>query len=91
MVSLVGDLKTPLSVISINLQKHGVLDGVHDNCDVCKTEPDKCEELKGRVQELMNQGVLQFARARVVEEVSSIDPIEIVYREKKIEAPTKKI
>ncbi|XP_050877412.1 uncharacterized protein LOC127081173 [Lathyrus oleraceus] len=91
MVSLVGDLKTLLSVISANLQKHEVLVGVHDNCGICKTESDKCEELKVRVQELMNQGVLSFARARVMEEVSVIDPIEIVYYKKKIEAPTKKI
>lgn len=56
MVSLVGDLKTPLSFISANLQKHGVLVGDHGNCDICKTNLDKCEELKGCVQELMNQG-----------------------------------
>lgn len=49
-----GDWKTPLSGISTNLHKHGVLDGVHDNCGMCKTEPDKCEELKGCVQELIN-------------------------------------
>lgn len=58
VVSLVGDLKTQLSIILENLQEHGILDGVYDNCDICKTEPDKCEELKGCVQELMNQGVL---------------------------------
>lgn len=91
VVSLVGDLKTPLSIILANLQKHGVLTGVHDNCDICKTEPDKREELKGCVQELMNQGVLQFTRARVMKEVSFIEPIEIVYQKKKIEAPMKKI
>lgn len=91
MVSLVGDLKTLLSVISENLEKHSVLHGVDDNCDVCKTKPDKCEELNGCVQELMNQRVLQFAYARVMEHVFIIEPIEIVYRKKKIEAPTKKI
>lgn len=68
-----------------------MLDGVHDNCDVCNTEPDKCEELKGCVLDLMNQGVSQFARARVVEDVYVIKPIEIVYRKKKIEGPMKKI
>lgn len=91
MVSLMGDLKTPLSVISTNLQKHGVLVGVHDNYDICKTKPDKCEDFKGFVQELMNQCVLQFSRARAMEEVSVIEPIEIVYRKNKIEAPMKKI
>lgn len=35
MVSLVGDLKTQLSVISANLQNHGFLAGIHDNCGIC--------------------------------------------------------
>lgn len=49
MESLVGDLTTPLSGISVNLQKHGVLKGVHENCEVCKTDPEGCKELKGCV------------------------------------------
>lgn len=81
----------PKTVISTNLKKHGVLVGIHGNSDICKTEPDKCEELKGRFQELMNQGVLQFLRSKAVEEVFSIEPIEIVYQKKNIKAPMKKI
>lgn len=91
VVTLVGDLKTPLSVISVNLQKHDVLAGVRDKCNICKTEPNKCEELKGYVQEFINYGVLQFMRARAVREVSVIEPIEIVYRKTKIKAPMNKI
>lgn len=86
-----GDLKTPLSVISANLQKHGVLADVHDNCDICKTKPNKCEELNGCVEESMSQCILQFARARVVEEVSVIEPIQFMSQNKKIKAPMKKI
>lgn len=91
MASLVGDLKTLLSVISINLQKHGILAGVHDNGDVCKTDPDKYEKLRGCVKELMNQGVIQFARARAVEEVYVIEIIKIMYYKKKIKVLMKKI
>lgn len=50
MVNLVGDLRTLLLVISTNLQKHDVLDGAHDNCDVRKTNLNRCEELKCCVQ-----------------------------------------
>lgn len=82
---------SPLSGISANLRKYCMLKGVHDNYEVCKTKPEGCKELKGCVQELMNQAVLQFARARVVEDVSIIEPIEIVYHKKKIEDPMKKI
>lgn len=43
------------------------------------------------VQELMNQGILQFSRSRAMGKVSMIETIEIVYRKKKGEAPIKKI
>lgn len=66
MVCLVDDMKTPWSSISMSMQKHGMLAGVHDNCEVCKTEPERCEELKDCTQELMNQGVLQFSRDRTL-------------------------
>lgn len=39
----------------------------------------------------MNQGVLQFARARAIEEVYVIESIEIVNHKKKIEASMMKI
>lgn len=58
VVSLVDDLKNPWSSISVSIQKHGVLTSLHDNCDMCKIEPDICEKLKDCVQGLINQGVL---------------------------------
>lgn len=58
MVCLVDDVKTPWSNILVSMQKHGVLAGVHDDCKVCKIEPDRCEKLKDCIQELMNQGVM---------------------------------
>lgn len=46
----------------MSTEKHNVLAGVHDDCEVCKTGHERCEELKDRIQELMNQGVLQFSK-----------------------------
>ena len=88
---MVDDVKTLCSTISISTQKHDVLACVHDDCEVCKTELEKCEELKDCVQELINQGILQFSRDKTLEEVYVIEPIEIVYRKKQIEAPMKKV
>lgn len=73
------------------MQKHSALTGVHNNCELCKTGPKRCEELKDCVQELMDQGILQFSRDKVLEEVSVIEPIEIVYRKKQVEVPIKKV
>lgn len=43
------------------------------------------------MQNLMNQGLVQFSRSRVVEDIVVIKPITIVYRKNKIEAPHKRI
>lgn len=91
MVFLVEDVKSMWSSISLSMHKHNALKGVHNNCEVCKTEPERCEELKDSVQELMNQGVLQFSRDRTLGEIPVIDPIEIVYRKKQVEALMKKV
>lgn len=46
VVSLVDDVKTVWSSISVSMQKHGVLAGIHDNYEVCKSESNRCENLK---------------------------------------------
>ncbi|XP_050889235.1 uncharacterized protein LOC127094446 [Lathyrus oleraceus] len=91
VVHLVEDVRTPWSVISKSMQKHNALEGVHDNCELCKTEPERCEKLKDCVQELMDQGVLQFYRNKAMGEVLVIKPIEIIYRKKQVEASIKKV
>lgn len=91
VVHLVEDVKTPWSVISKSMQKHSALAGVHDNCKVCETKHERCEEPKDYVQELMDQGVFQFSRSRPMGEVSVVDPIEIVNRKKQVEASIKKV
>lgn len=53
--------------------------------------PDNYDKMKGYVQELMNQGVIQFTKSKIIEEVSIIEPITIIYRKKQIEVPMNKI
>lgn len=91
MVSLVDDLKTLWSSVAVSMQKNGVLVGMHEDREACKSDSNRCEKVKDFVQELMNQGFLQFSRDRTLGEVYVIKPIEIVYRNKKIEAPMKKV
>lgn len=59
---MINDVRTPWLNISESMQKHNVLAGVHDDCKVCKIEPNICEKLKDCVQELMDQGVWDFSR-----------------------------
>lgn len=84
-------MKTLMSVVMENLNEHGFLEGIHDNCVVCDSDPDSCDDLKGCVHNLMNRGMMQFSRSKVVEEISVIEPITIIYIKKKAEAPPKRI
>lgn len=39
----------------------------------------------------MNQGVIQFIKSKIIEEISIIDPTTIIYIKKQIEVPMKKV
>lgn len=43
VVCLVDDVKTLWSSISMSIEKHNVLAGVHNDSEMCKTEPERCE------------------------------------------------
>ncbi|XP_050895784.1 uncharacterized protein LOC127102458 [Lathyrus oleraceus] len=90
-VRRVINVKTPMSVVVKKLKEHRFLNGIHNNSVVCESDSDYCDILKGCVQNLMNQGLVQFSRSRVVEEIDVIEPITIIYKKKKIEAPPKRI
>ncbi|XP_050919781.1 uncharacterized protein LOC127137354 [Lathyrus oleraceus] len=90
-VKWVDEVKTPFSVVLRKLEEFGFLEGVHNDCSVCESDPDGCEQLRECVQELMNQGLVQFSKSKAAEEVAVIEPITIVYRKKKVEAPPKRI
>ncbi|XP_050916556.1 uncharacterized protein LOC127131684 [Lathyrus oleraceus] len=65
--------------------------GVHDDCAICECDQDDCDELRDCVQKLMDQGLIQFSKSKAAEEIAVIEPITIVYRKKKVEAPPKRI
>lgn len=90
-VRRVVDVKTPMLVVMKKLEEHSFLEGVHDNYVVRESDPDYCNVLKGCVQNLMNQGMMQFSRSRVVKEIYVMEQITIVSRKKKIKAPPKRI
>ncbi|XP_050909727.1 uncharacterized protein LOC127123560 [Lathyrus oleraceus] len=91
LVKWVDEVKTPFSVVLRKHEEFGFLEGVHSDCSVCESDPDGCEQLRECVQELMNQGLVQFSKSKAAEEVAVIEPIIIVYRKKKVEAPPKRI
>lgn len=73
------------------MQRHDVLVGMQDDCEAWKTELDICEKLKDCIQELMNQGILQFSRDITLGDVFVMELIEIFYRKKQIEAPMQEV
>lgn len=85
------DVKTLMSVVWKRPEKFGFLAGIHDYCTVCEYDPDKCDELRGCIQKLMDQGLIHFSRSKAAEEVALIEPITIMYGKKKVEAPPKRI
>ncbi|XP_050916578.1 uncharacterized protein LOC127131705 [Lathyrus oleraceus] len=87
----VDDVKTPLLVVLKKLDQFWFLTIIHDDCAVCEYDLDNCDELKGCMQELMDQGLIQFSKSKAVEEVAIIEPTIIMYRKKKVKAPPKRI
>lgn len=69
MVKEVNEVKTSMTVVVKKLQEHGFLEYLHNDCPICKEESDDCDKLKTCMQELMNQGVIQFTNSKIIEEV----------------------
>lgn len=46
LIREVSKVKTHMPVVQRKMQEHGFLEGLHDGCTVCETEPDECVELK---------------------------------------------
>lgn len=80
LVKEVDKVKTLMRVVLRKLQEHGFLEGLHDGCTICET--DEYIKLKSCMQDLIYQGVIQFTKAKVVEEVSTIELFTIIYRKK---------
>ncbi|XP_050889350.1 uncharacterized protein LOC127094573 [Lathyrus oleraceus] len=71
----VDDVKTLMSFVLKRLEQFGFLAGIHDDCAVCEYDPDNCDELRGCIQELMDQGLIQFSKSNAVEEVANTKAI----------------
>lgn len=85
------EVKTLMSVVLQKLEQFRFLEEVHDDCTICEFDPDSCEQLKGCAQALMDQWLIQFSKGQSGEEVAAIEPITIVYKKKKVEAPPRRI
>ncbi|XP_050920203.1 uncharacterized protein LOC127137822 [Lathyrus oleraceus] len=85
------EVETLMSVVLQKLEQFGFLKGVHDDCAICESNPDNCDKMRSCVQELMDQGLIQFSKSQAAKEVAVIEPITIVYKKKKVEVPPKRI
>ncbi|XP_050897628.1 uncharacterized protein LOC127104486 [Lathyrus oleraceus] len=75
LIKDVFKLKTLLTVVHARLMEAEMMNGVHDNCVVCSSNPDQCVEFKICLQRLMDQRVIQFTRAKIDEDVAVIVPV----------------
>ncbi|XP_050875210.1 uncharacterized protein LOC127078830 [Lathyrus oleraceus] len=72
LIKDVFKLKTLLTVVHARLMEAELMNGVHDSCVVCSSNPDQCGEFKIYLQRLMDQRVIQFTRAKIDEDVAVI-------------------
>ncbi|XP_050874912.1 uncharacterized protein LOC127078508 [Lathyrus oleraceus] len=75
LIKDVFKLKTLLTVVHARLMEVEYMNGVHDNCVVCSSNPDQCGEFKICLQRLMDQQVIQFTRTKIDEDVAVIVPV----------------
>ncbi|XP_050896639.1 uncharacterized protein LOC127103419 [Lathyrus oleraceus] len=75
LIKDVFKLKTLLTVVHARLMEAELMNGIHDNCVVCSSNPDQCGEFKIYLQRLMDERVIQFTRAKIDEDVAVIVPV----------------
>lgn len=80
-----------MAVVMKKLQENGFLEDLHNDCPICEAEPDDYDKSKSCMQEIMNQGMIQFTKSKIGEEVFAVEPITIIYRKKQIKVPVQKI
>ncbi|KAI5405471.1 hypothetical protein KIW84_052309 [Lathyrus oleraceus] len=73
LVVNINDVQTSLFVVKEHLLRGGVFPGYDKNCSDCGNHENGCVKLKEGIQELMNDGCLQFDRVvKYREEVSTV-------------------
>ncbi|XP_050890981.1 uncharacterized protein LOC127096459 [Lathyrus oleraceus] len=75
LIKDVFKLKTLLTVVHARLMEAELMNGVHDSCVVCSSNPDQCGEFKSYLQRLMDQRVIQFTREKIDEDVAVVVPV----------------
>ncbi|XP_050895954.1 uncharacterized protein LOC127102651 [Lathyrus oleraceus] len=84
LIKDVFKLKTLLTVVHARLMESELMNGVHDSCVVCSSNPDQCGEFKIYLQRLMDQRVFQFTRAKIDE---GVDVIMHVFDQERLPKP----
>src|ERR1051325_5465205 len=73
LVMDVNHVTTSLPYVKRYLSDNGIFPGCDPVCCKCMERPKGCDDLKARIQELINDGSLQFGRARKYRKVTPAD------------------
>lgn len=58
LIQRVVKIKTLMSRICERLIGYEVFEEIHDDCKIYRSNLDKCEKMKRRLQQMMNQGLV---------------------------------
>lgn len=73
LIQRMDQIKTLMSRICERLIRYEVFEELHDDCNICRSNPDKCEKMKTCLQQMMNQGLIQIGYSKKIEDVSTIE------------------
>lgn len=62
-----------MSRICERLIGYKVFEELHGDCNICWSNPDKCEKMKRCLQQMMNKGLVQTKYSKKIEDVSAIE------------------
>ncbi|KAI5427968.1 hypothetical protein KIW84_033110 [Lathyrus oleraceus] len=89
---MVDQVKTHISKIHEKMISYKALEELHANWKICLVNPDICGRMKEFLQQMMNEGLVQFGYTRKIEDVSFIEshgrtPFDIPYQQMEAPAP----
>lgn len=58
-----------MSRICERLVGYEVFEELHDDCKICRSDPDECEKMKKCLLQMMNQGLVQIRYLKKIEYV----------------------
>lgn len=91
-----------MAVIREKLTKYGLIKEAHDNCELCLSVQNECEELKRYLQELIDQGMVQIGHTKHDASVSIVEtmfnktkrilkPLKVPYKSNDAKSPVNMI